>query len=79
VRRRAYFSTGLATATLWCVGALGFVQDLMGPEAWTRCELLHWKPAWVTMPLHCIFLATSIVLWRATQQRASKEDQKGMP
>ena len=75
--RRDYFSIGLLVATLWCVGVLGFIQDLMGPEAWTQYELAHWAPAWKSMPLQCVELATAIVLWWRTTQRASKEDQEG--
>jgi hypothetical protein len=76
VSRREYFSTGLGVATIWCTGVLGFAQDLMGPESWTRYELSHWTPAWKSMPLHCVALATAVVLWWRMTQRASKEDQE---
>lgn len=74
--RHTYFLAGAAIATLWWVGLLGFVQDLMGPEAWIRYELAHWAPAWKSMPLQCVELATAIVVWRLVSSWASKDDQE---
>ena len=74
--RHTYFLAGTVVATLWWVGLLGFIQDLMGPEAWTQYELSHWAPSWKSMPIQCVELATAIVVSRLVNRWASEEDQE---
>lgn len=74
--RYSYFSNGLLVGTLWCMGVLGFVQDVMGPEAWTRFELEHWDPSWRSIFFNCAALATSLTLWWRVRQRADLEDRE---
>lgn len=77
-RTRAFYFTMGCNVGLWFVAsALGFAQDLLGPEGWTRWELAHWAPGWRTMPLQATMLATAIVLWFHGRRRARLDDTTG--